>query len=74
VSCTILDEGTLREVTTPSVPAGGRQFDAVMSGPYEAPQFGRDDYITDLSRLAVDRSGACELREDRRERRTVRLR
>jgi sorbitol/mannitol transport system substrate-binding protein len=53
VNYTILDEGTLREVTTQDVPTGGRQFDAVMIGPYEAPQFGRDGYITDLSRLAA---------------------
>ena len=49
VNYTILDEGTLREVTS----SGGRQFDVVMIGPYEAPQFGRDGYITDLTRLAT---------------------
>ena len=53
VNYTILDEGTLREVTTQDVPTGGRQFDAVMIGPYETPQFGRAGYITDLSRLAA---------------------
>ena len=53
VNYTILDESTLREVTTQDVSAGGRQYDAVMIGPYEAPQFGRDGYITDLSRLAA---------------------
>jgi sorbitol/mannitol transport system substrate-binding protein len=53
VNYTILDEGTLREVTTQDVPAGGHRFDAVMIGPYEAPQFGRDGSITDLSRLAA---------------------
>jgi len=52
VNYTILDEGTLREVTTSDVAAGGRQFDVVMIGPYEAPQFGRDGYITDLTRMA----------------------
>jgi sorbitol/mannitol transport system substrate-binding protein len=52
VNYTILDEGTLREVTTEDVPSGGRRFDAVMIGPYEAPQFGRDGYITDLTRRA----------------------
>jgi sorbitol/mannitol transport system substrate-binding protein len=57
VNYTILDEGTLREVTTRDEAAGGRQFDAVMIGPYEAPQFGRDGYITDLTRTASnDRS------------------
>jgi sorbitol/mannitol transport system substrate-binding protein len=53
VTYTILDEGTLREVTTSDVPVGGRRFDAVMIGPYEAPQFGKDGYITDLSRMAA---------------------
>jgi sorbitol/mannitol transport system substrate-binding protein len=53
VNYTILDEGTLREVTTQDVAAHGRQFDVVMIGPYEAPQFGKDGYIMDLSRLAA---------------------
>jgi sorbitol/mannitol transport system substrate-binding protein len=52
VNYTILDEGTLREVTTRDVPAGGRRFDVVMIGPYEAPQFGKDGYITDLTHFA----------------------
>ncbi len=52
VNYTILDEGTLREVTTSDVAAGGRRFDVVMIGTYEAPQFGRDGYITDLTRMA----------------------
>jgi sorbitol/mannitol transport system substrate-binding protein len=52
VNYTILDEGTLRDVTTNDVAAGGRGYDVVMIGPYEAPQFGRDGYITDLTRMA----------------------
>jgi sorbitol/mannitol transport system substrate-binding protein len=52
VNYTILDEGTLREVTTRDVAAGGRQFDVVMIGPYEAPQFGSDGNLTDLTGLA----------------------
>jgi sorbitol/mannitol transport system substrate-binding protein len=52
VNYTILDEGTLREVTTRDVAERGRQFDAVMIGPYEAPQFGRDGHITDLTPMA----------------------
>jgi sorbitol/mannitol transport system substrate-binding protein len=54
VNYTILDEGTLREVTTRDVAAGGRQFDVVMIGPYEAPQFGKDGNLTDLTRLASE--------------------
>jgi sorbitol/mannitol transport system substrate-binding protein len=53
VNYTILDEGTLRQVTTGDVPAGGSQFDAVMIGPYETPQFGKAGYIKDLSRRAT---------------------
>jgi sorbitol/mannitol transport system substrate-binding protein len=52
VSYTILDEGTLREVITRDVAAGGRQFDIVMIGPYEAGQFGKDGYLRDLTPMA----------------------
>src|SRR3954467_8863300 len=52
VNYTILDEGTLREVTTSDVTAGGRQFDVGLIGPYEAPEFGKDGHLTDLPRLA----------------------
>ncbi|HEY6762502.1 MAG TPA: extracellular solute-binding protein [Baekduia sp.] len=59
VNYTILDEGTLREVTTRDVAERGRAFDAVMIGPYEAPQFGRDGHIVDLTpRAAADRAYA----------------
>jgi len=51
VNYTILDNGTLREVTTRNAASGG-QFDVVMIGPYEAPQFGKDGHITDLTRMA----------------------
>ena len=53
VNYTILDEGTLREVTTSDVGSGGHEFDVVMIGPYEAPQFGRDGHIVDLTRRAA---------------------
>ncbi len=52
VNYTILDNGTLREVTTSDVSAASRQFDVVMIGPYEAPQFGKDGHITDLTPAA----------------------
>jgi sorbitol/mannitol transport system substrate-binding protein len=52
VNYTILDEGTLREVTTRDVAAGGRQFDVVMIGPFEAPQFGAAGNVTDLTKFA----------------------
>jgi sorbitol/mannitol transport system substrate-binding protein len=54
VNYTILDEGTLRQVTTRDVAAGGRQFDVVMIGPFEAPQFGRDGHLTDLTPFASE--------------------
>jgi sorbitol/mannitol transport system substrate-binding protein len=52
VNYTVLDEGTLREVTTRDVAAGGRQFDVAMIGMYEAPQFGTDGNLVDLTPLA----------------------
>src|SRR5579872_1121183 len=52
VNYTILDEGKLREVTTRDVGSGGKAFDAVMIGPYEAPQFGVAGLIKDLTPMA----------------------
>ena len=49
VKYTILDEGKLRQVTTRDVGAGGKSFDAVMIGMYEAPQFGSAGLIQNLS-------------------------
>ena len=60
VNYTILDHGTLREITTRDVAASGHQFDAVMIGPYEAPQFGKEGHITDLTRMAAS-DGAYKL-------------
>jgi len=52
VNYTILDEGKLREVTTRDVGSGGKAFDAVMIGPYEAPQFGTAGLLHDLTSMA----------------------
>jgi sorbitol/mannitol transport system substrate-binding protein len=49
VKYTILDEGKLRQVTTRDVGSGGKSFDAVMIGMYEAPQFGSAGLIQNLS-------------------------
>jgi sorbitol/mannitol transport system substrate-binding protein len=49
VNYTVLDEGTLRQVTTRDVAAGGRQFDVAMIGMYEAPQFGAGGSLVDLT-------------------------
>jgi sorbitol/mannitol transport system substrate-binding protein len=49
VKYTILDETKLREVTTRDVGSGGKAFDVVMIGPYEAPQFGFAGLIKDLT-------------------------
>jgi sorbitol/mannitol transport system substrate-binding protein len=49
VNYTVLDEGTLRQVTTRDVAAGGRQFDVAMIGPFEAPQFGQQGSLVDLT-------------------------
>ena len=40
VNYTFLEEQTLREIVTRDVGAGGEQFDVVMIGMFEAPQFG----------------------------------
>jgi sorbitol/mannitol transport system substrate-binding protein len=52
VNYTILDEGKLREITTRDVGSGGKAFDAVMIGPYEAPQFGVAGLIQNLTPAA----------------------
>ena len=52
VKYTILDEGKLRQVTTRDVGSGGKAFDAVMIGPYEAPQFGSAGLLVDLTSQA----------------------
>jgi sorbitol/mannitol transport system substrate-binding protein len=52
VKYTILDETKLREVTTRDVGSGGKAFDVVMIGPYEAPQFGVAGLIKDLTSQA----------------------
>ncbi len=52
VNFTLLPEGELRQVTTRDVAAGGKQFDAVMIGMYEAPQFGKSNFLHDLTPMA----------------------
>jgi sorbitol/mannitol transport system substrate-binding protein len=54
VDYSVLEEGTLREVTTRDIAAGAGQFDVIMLGPYEAPQFGSDGTLTDLTPYASD--------------------
>ena len=49
VNYSILGEGDLREVTTRDVANGGEQFDVMMIGMYEAPQFGAAGWLTDLT-------------------------
>ena len=53
VNYTILEEQKLREVTTRDVGAGGEQFDVVMIGMFEAPQFGQNGWLVDLTPLAA---------------------
>jgi sorbitol/mannitol transport system substrate-binding protein len=50
VRYSILEEGKLREIVTRDVGAGGKQFDVVMIGMYEAPQFGANGWLKDLTR------------------------
>jgi sorbitol/mannitol transport system substrate-binding protein len=49
VRYSILEEGKLREIVTRDVGSGGRQFDVVMIGPYEAPQFGASGLLQNLT-------------------------
>ena len=48
-----LDEQTLREQVTKSVGSGAGQYDVVMIGPYEAPQFGANGWLQDLTDRAT---------------------
>jgi sorbitol/mannitol transport system substrate-binding protein len=52
VEYTILEEQTLREIVTRDVGAGGEQFDVVMIGMFEAPQFGANGWLNDLNTYA----------------------
>ncbi len=52
VDYTVLEEQALREATTRDVGAGGGQFDVVMIGMFEAPQFGRNGWLANLSEYA----------------------
>jgi sorbitol/mannitol transport system substrate-binding protein len=52
VDYTILDEGTLRELVSSDLADRERDFDVVMIGPYEAPQYAKDGYIIDLASMA----------------------
>ncbi|MGI9584786.1 MAG: extracellular solute-binding protein, partial [Acidimicrobiia bacterium] len=54
VNYTILEEQTLREIVTRDVAGGGEQFDVVMIGMYEAPQFGAEGWLYDLNAWAAD--------------------
>jgi sorbitol/mannitol transport system substrate-binding protein len=54
VNYSILEEGKLREIVTRDVGAGGEQFDVVMIGPYEAPQFGANGWLKDLTPYTQD--------------------
>ena len=52
VNYSVLEEGTLREIVTRDAAAGGEQFDVVMVGMYETPQFGANGWLTDLTPMA----------------------
>jgi sorbitol/mannitol transport system substrate-binding protein len=54
VNYSVLEEGTLREIVTRDIGGGGEQFDVVMIGPFEAPQFGANGWLTDLTPYAED--------------------
>ena len=53
VNYSVLEEQTLREIVTRDVGAAGEQFDVVMIGPFEAPQFGANGWLRDLNEYAT---------------------
>lgn len=53
VNYTILEEQALREIVTRDVGARGKQFDVVMIGMFEAPQFGKNGWLVDLTPYAT---------------------
>ncbi len=53
VNYSFLEEATLREVVTRDAASGGEQFDAVMIGMFEAPQFGANGWVQDLTPMAT---------------------
>ena len=53
VNYVTLDEQTLRQQVTKSVGSKGGLYDAVMIGPYEAPQFGKNGWLVDLAPYAA---------------------
>ncbi|MGH1487919.1 MAG: extracellular solute-binding protein, partial [Acidimicrobiales bacterium] len=52
VNFVTLEEQTLREQVTRAAGTGGGQYDAMMIGPYEAPQFGQNEWLVDLAGFA----------------------
>lgn len=54
VNYTILEEQTLREIVTRDVGAGGEQFDVVMIGMFETPQFGANGWLVNLNQYTAN--------------------
>ncbi|MGH8925645.1 MAG: ABC transporter substrate-binding protein [Acidimicrobiia bacterium] len=52
VEYTVLVEQNLREIVTRDVGVGGSQFDVVMIGMFEAPQFGQNGWLANLTPYA----------------------
>ena len=53
INYTVLPENELREITTRDVATEGDQFDVVMIGLYEAPQFGEAGWLTPITEQAA---------------------
>ncbi|MGI9616381.1 MAG: ABC transporter substrate-binding protein, partial [Acidimicrobiales bacterium] len=54
INYTILPENELRQVTTRDVATEGEQFDVVMIGLYEAPQFGEAGWLAPITEQAAN--------------------
>ena len=54
INYTVLPENELREITTRDVATEGDQFDVVMIGLYEAPQFGQAGWLAPITEQAAN--------------------
>ena len=50
----VLEENVLRQRATTDITTGSGQFDVMMIGAYEAPQWGKRGWLTPMSNLSAD--------------------
>ena len=54
VNWVVLEENTLRQNVTTDIATNGGQYDVMMIGPYEAPVWAKQGWLTPLDALAAD--------------------